>query len=132
VVDAERHRGQRVQQTTQGTADEGRQQARPGAPVVRAERAEPRPEDHHAFEADVHHAGALGPQPAEAGQADRHRGLQRGPGGAAGGEVVGPGDDPRRGERDQAAGDQQQHDRQPGSRACGSGCRNRWRHRATA
>ena len=34
--------------------------------------AEPGAEDHHALEADVDHAGALGPQPAEAGQADRH------------------------------------------------------------
>ena len=47
--------------------------SRPRGPTgSRPSRAEPGAEDHHAFEADVDDAGPLGPQAAEAGQADRH------------------------------------------------------------
>ena len=47
------------------------------APLVAGPAGAPGAEDHHALEADVDHAGALGEQPAEGGQPDRH-GQQQG------------------------------------------------------
>jgi len=58
--------------------------------------------DHHAFEADVHDAGALGPQPTKAGQSDGDGQGYRRAHRAAGGDVVGVGDGAHEGQQGQA------------------------------
>ena len=57
-------------------------ECRPGAPQPAGPSGEPGAEDHHALEADVHDAGPLGPQAAQAGQED---GRRRADGGGEGG-----------------------------------------------
>ena len=62
MVDAEHHRGERVQRAADGAEDHRGDDPLPGA-VVEAEVAgADGAEDHHALEADVDHARALGPQ----------------------------------------------------------------------
>ena len=51
-----------VQQSAESAAERADQQAPPRAECQCAPRAEPRAEHHHAFEADVDHAGTLGKQ----------------------------------------------------------------------
>ena len=77
VVDAEGHRGDRVQQPAQGAEQDAAHQGGPPAPLVAGETGPPGAEDHHALEADVDHTGALGEQTAQGGQPDRHRQQQR-------------------------------------------------------
>ena len=73
VVDAEGDGGDRVQQAAERAADDAAEQRRAtGCSCQPAQAPNQGAEDHHAFEADVDHAGPLGPQAAEAGQADRH------------------------------------------------------------
>ena len=66
----------------------------PGTPLVAGVAGAERAEDHHALNADVHHAGAFGPQARQTRQRDRggrgDRGLDR----AGRVEVVGAGPDP--------------------------------------
>ena len=91
VVDADRHRDQRVQQTAEQAADRAEEHARPRTPLVTGVPGAERAEDHHALDADVDHAGPFRPQAGQAGQRDRRgrddRGLDR----AGGVEVVRPG-----------------------------------------
>ena len=47
------------------------------APLVAGEPGPPGAEDHHPLEADVDHAGPLGEEPAQRGEADRHGEQQR-------------------------------------------------------
>ena len=92
VVDAEGDGDDRVQQAAERAAEDAGQHAQPRAALPAGPGAEPGAEDHHALEADVDHAGPLGPQAGEAGEADRH-GERQGAGDlAGGGEVVGAGD----------------------------------------
>ena len=90
--------------------------AGPGAPLVAGPAGAPGADDHHALEADVHHAGALGPEPAEPGHADRHRQGERGAGCPAGGEVVRAGDHPDDAQQEDQAGDRDQRQRHSGRR----------------
>jgi hypothetical protein len=102
VVDPERHGGERMQQAAEGAADRTGQDARPGiAELERAPGPGPGAQDHHALEADVDHAGPLGPQSAETGQADRHGQRDGGVDRSRRGEVDGAGD---------GAGERQQED----------------------
>ena len=95
----------------QRSAEDADDHPPPRPELVRAPGAEPGPEDQLTLQADVHHAGPLGPQAAEAGQPDRHREPQRRAGGAAGGDVVGAGDQPDDRDEHEHAGDAQQPDR---------------------
>src|SRR5690606_22444771 len=104
VVDAERHGRDGVQQPAEGAAEDADEHPDPRAPLVAGPRARPRPEDHHALETDVDHAGPLGPEPAEPGQEDRDGEAQRGADRPAGGHGLGVVDD----------ADQRQQDQQPG------------------
>jgi hypothetical protein len=102
VVDAEGDGGDGVDQPAHRARGQSGQQRRHGAPLVAGPAGEPGAEHHHAFEPDVDHAGPLGPQAAQPGQADRHRQHQRGGERARGGDVVGAGHDPdQRHQKDQ-------------------------------
>ena len=71
--------------------------------VVVAEVARPDgAQDHHALEADVDHAGALGPEAGEAGQRDRDEGGDRLAQGAGRVELVAAGDHPGEGDQREA------------------------------
>ena len=78
LVDARRSRwrpraaGRRARRTACATT-----RPDPRAPLVAGPAGAERAEDHHALEADVDHARALGPQTAETGHADRHREAER-------------------------------------------------------
>ena len=125
VVDAEGDGRQRVQRPAERTADDAGQHPPPGPELEGPPGAEPGAEDELPLQADVDHAGALGPQAAEAGQPDRHGQPQRGAGGAAGGDVVGAGDQPDDRDQRQQRGDAEQdhRQRQPGRPrpvACGA------------
>src|SRR6185437_11608484 len=113
VVDAERDGRDGEDETAERAADDADDHPPPRPELVRAPRTEPGPEDELALEADVHHAGPLGPQAAEAGQADRHREPQCRTGGAAGGDVVGAGDEPDDRDEHEQARDAQQPERPP-------------------
>ena len=108
VVDAEGDGGDGVDQAAERAAEDAGQRRGPGAVLPADPAGRERAEHHHAFEADVDHAGPLGPQSAQTRQADRYGGAQRGAELAGGGEVPGAGDGPQRGDRDQADGDDQQ------------------------
>ena len=62
----------RVQQPAQRAEQDAADQRGDPAPLVAGVTGAPGAQDHHALEADVDHAGALGEQPAQGGQADRH------------------------------------------------------------
>ncbi len=112
VVDAEGDGGDRVHQAADGAGEDADDDAGPRAPLVAGPGTEEGAEDHHAFEADVDHARALGPQAAETGEADRH-GEGEGGGDLAGaGDVVGAGDDAYGAQGEQRPGEEQQDARQ--------------------
>ncbi|CAM5694571.1 hypothetical protein SALBM217S_05740 [Streptomyces griseoloalbus] len=118
VVDVEGDGDDRVQQAAEAAADHADEDAGPRTPLEAGPGAEPGAQDQHAFEADVHHARALGPQAAEAGEADRHGELEGGGHLADVGDAVGAGDQAHdRGQR-QGSGDDQQQDG-PGHAAAG-------------
>ena len=73
VVDAEDHGGDRVQDAAEAPKTMAPSDAGDDAVVVGEVAGTERAEDHHALEADVDHAGALGPQAAETGQRDGDR-----------------------------------------------------------
>ena len=74
VVDAERRRRHAVQQPAEDAADDAAEDRHPRAPLPAPPAGEHRAHDHHALEADVHRAAALGEQAAEAGEGDRRGG----------------------------------------------------------
>ncbi len=111
VVDAEGDGREGEQETAERAADDADDHPPPRPELVRAPGAEPGAEDQLTLQADVHHAGPLGPQAAEAGQPDRHRQPQRRAGGAAGGDVVGAGDQPDDRDQHEHAGDAEQPER---------------------
>ncbi len=115
VVDAEDDGGDGMDEPTQHAHQDRAGDARPGTVVVAEVSGPPGAEDHHSLEADVDHAGALGPQAAETGQQDRDGGDQGRRHGAPGGEVVGPGDDPQ--QREQQHGPEQGDDDPPAREA---------------
>ena len=102
VVDADRHGHEGVDQAADGAGDDAEQDALPRAPLDRAVGPEPRAEDHHPLEADVHDAGPLGPEAAEAGERDRHGQQQGAVEHAVGGEL---------GDAAEEAADRQDEDR---------------------
>ena len=111
--------------------------AGPGAPLVAGPAGAPGAHDHHALEADVHDAGALGPEAAETRHADRHREGERRAGCPAGGEVVRAGDHPDDAQQEDQAGDRdhrQRHSgrRQPTAQARGGRARGNRGNRAGA
>ena len=139
MVHTERHRGHGVQQSAQRAGDGAGEDAGPDAELQRPPGTAPGAEDHHALEADVDHAGPLGPQATQAGEPDRHRRRQRRPDRAGRGEVVGAGE-MRTSESTISAGrDEDEDDRQQRlagaavacepvvSRSFGSGVRRRGR-----
>ena len=71
VVNAERHGGQGEKQPAQRAADRAGDDCRPRAPLPAGPAREPGPEDHHALEADVHHADPLGEEAAQRREDDR-------------------------------------------------------------
>ena len=66
--------GDGVQQAAEHAAEDAGQDAGQGRRGASRKPAPKGAEDHHAFEADVDHAGPLGPQAAETGEADRRGG----------------------------------------------------------
>ncbi len=74
MVDAEGHRGDGMQDAAKHAADDAEGDTGPRAPLIAGPGSEPGAEDHHAFEADVDDARALGPQAAEAGVRSAPRG----------------------------------------------------------
>ena len=104
VVDRERHRGDGVQQPAERAEHRPADHRGPRPPLVAGPGRAPGAEDHHALEADVDHAGAFGPQPAQPGQQDRQQQQHRGLRGAARGELELPG---------QGGGDRQDHHARP-------------------
>ena len=65
--------GQGVQQAAEDAADDAADDRHPRAPLPAPPAGEDRAHDHHALEADVHGAAALGEQAGEAGEGDRRR-----------------------------------------------------------
>jgi hypothetical protein len=111
--------------------------AGPGAPLVAGPAGTPGPHDHHALEADVHDAGALGPEPAEPAMPIGTGEGQARAGCPAGGEVVRTGDHPDDAQQEDQAGDRdhrQRHSgrRQPTAQARGGRARGNRGNRAGA
>ena len=110
LVDTEGHGCYRVYESADQPADDPTERSHPRAVrEVREGGAEERPEDHHSLETDVDHAGPLGPQPAETGERDRHRGGDRRAERAARGDVVRVAQHPDEGQEDDAE-DEGQYD----------------------
>ncbi|GAA3297561.1 hypothetical protein GCM10020295_30640 [Streptomyces cinereospinus] len=110
MVDVEGDGHDGVQQAAERAAEDADQDTGPRPPLEAGPGAEPGAEDHHAFEADVDDARALGPQAAQTGEADRHGELERGGHLADVGDAVGAGDDADERGQGQGSGDDQQQD----------------------
>ena len=110
MVDAEGHRGRRMEEPAGRAAHGAYEHAGPRAPVPAGPGPEPGPEDHHPFQTDVDDPSPLRVEAPEAREQDRDRDAQGGAERPAGSQVIGVGH--QAGERER-----QEHEPNQGHRA---------------
>jgi len=91
VVHPEADRGDGVEEAAGGSTGDSDDYSPPGSELECTPRAEPGPQDHHALEADVDHAGPFGPDAAQACKEDGDSTPQRGSCGSGRDKVIGLG-----------------------------------------